>query len=60
MTAVVAALIAYGAVFGVPNTPTPGGAQYDLAGHDGTGGYQGRHRDTDPGAVLGRPADPDL
>ena len=58
----IAGLIGYGAVFGMPNTPPPGGAQYDPADGpdlDDEAGYTGRRRDVDPGAVLGRPADTD-
>ena len=55
ITALVAALVAYGAVFQMPNT--------DPQEHDGEqdqeGGYRGRHRDTDPRSVLGLPADTD-
>ena len=58
----IAGLVGYGAVFGMPNTPPPGGAQHDPADdpdRDDEAGYSGRHRDVDPGAVLGRPADTD-
>ena len=55
ITALVAALVAYGAVFHVPNA--------DPQEHDGEqdqeDGYRGRHRDTDPRSVLGLPADDD-
>ena len=54
LTAMVAALVAYGAVFQVPNAdPRHDGEQ------DQEDGSRGRHRDTDPRAVLGLPADDD-
>ena len=54
ITALVAALVAYGAVFQVPNAdPQHDGEQ------DQEDGYRGRHRDVDPRSVLGLPADDD-
>lgn len=54
ITALVAALVAYGAVFQVPNAdPRRDGEQ------DHEDGYRGRHRDVDPRSVLGIPADTD-
>ncbi len=54
ITALVAALVAYGAVFHVPNAdPRHDGEQ------DQEDGYRGRHRDVDPRSVLGLPADDD-
>lgn len=54
ITALVAALVAYGAVFQVPNAdPQHDGEQ------DQEDGYRGRHRDVDPRSVLGLPADTD-
>lgn len=54
ITALVAALVAYGAVFQVPNAdPRHDGEQ------DQEDGYRVRHRDTDPRTVIGLPADDD-
>ena len=54
ITALVAALVAYGAVFQVPNAdPRHDGEQ------DQEDGYRRRHRDTDPRTVIGLPADDD-
>ena len=54
MPSLVAALVAYGAVFQVPNAdPRHDGEQ------DQEDGYRGRHRDVDPRSVLGLPADDD-
>ena len=54
ITALVAALVAYGAVFHVPNAdPRHDGEQ------DQEDGYRGWHRDVDPRSVLGLPADDD-
>ena len=50
----VAALVAYGAVFQVPNAdPRHDGEQ------DQEDGYRGTHRADQPGTVLGLPADTD-
>lgn len=54
VTAVIAALIAYAAVFEVPNTTTDDEAR--PAGLEDTG-YQPRHRRPDTGTVAGLPAD---
>ena len=54
ITALVAALVAYGAVFQVPNAdPRHDGEQ------DQEDGYRGTHRADQPGTVLGLPADTD-
>ena len=54
ITALVAALVAYIAVFETPNAePRHDGEQ------DQEDGYRGRHRDVDPRSVLGLPADDD-
>ena len=54
ITALVAALVAYGAVFQVPNADP----QHDSE-QDQEDGYRGRHRDVGPRSVLGLPADDD-
>ena len=53
-----AALIAYGAVFGVPNAPTDDSGDPGTVWDDGDG-YRGAHRADQPGTVLGFPADTD-
>ena len=54
ITALVAALVAYIAVFETPNAePRHDGEQ------DQEDGYRRRHRDTDPRTVIGLPADDD-
>lgn len=53
IAALVAALVAYVAVFETPNADPQ---EHDELG-EGEDGYRGRHRDTDPRAVLGLPAD---
>ena len=55
ITALVAALVAYIAVFETPNADPHEHDELD----EGEDGYRGRHRDTDPRAVLGLPADDD-
>ena len=55
VTAVIAALIAYAAVFEVPNTTTTDD-EARPAGLEDTG-YQPRHRRPDTGTVAGLPAD---
>ena len=54
ITALVAALVAYGAVFQVPNADPRHDSEQDQED-----GYRGRHRDVDPRSVLGLPADTD-
>ena len=59
VTADIAALIAYAAVFQVPNTPPGEITPADLAAaeqEDDTG-YRGAHRRPDTGTVAGLPAD---
>ena len=60
VTALVAALIAYGTVFGVPNTPPGQLTAEDLAAAelDDDSGYRGTHRRPDT-TVAGLPADED-
>ena len=55
ITALVAALVAYVAVFETPNADPQEHDELD----EGEVGYRGRHRDTDPRTVLGLPADDD-
>ena len=55
ITGLVAALVAYIAVFETPNADPQEHDELD----EGEDGYRGRHRDTDPRSVLGLPADTD-
>ena len=56
ITALVAALVAYGAVFQVPNADPRHDGEQD---QDDGDGYRGTHRADHPGTVLGLPADTD-
>ena len=58
IAALVAALVAYGAVFGMPNA-APDTHQDAGPVYDEGDGYRGTHRADQPGTVLGLPADTD-